>query len=260
MLRKLLKYEFQATARLCLPIFAGYILISTLMALGNKFAGDSFVFMILFLILSLGFFALNTVNSIVPLFINVTRFSKNLLGEEGYLMNTLPVTARQHVISKVIVSSVWYIASAIASVLGAVVMYASNESYANLMKYINIIAKDILKGFKENPLLCVLIILLCFSASICSVLMINASICLGHRSNSGRGIKAVLYFFGMTIAIAIIFALFIDIMDSLDITKDLTGFEAGNLIVGSMLVGSLIIGGIFYWITESTLTKKLNLQ
>ena len=260
MLRKLLKYEFQATARLCLPVFAGYLLISTLMALGNKFAGDSFVFMILFLILTLGFLALNTVINLVPLFINVTRFSKNLLGEEGYLMNTLPVTARQHVISKVIVASVWYIASAIVQVLGTVVMFISEESYEELFEMINMMTNGILDSFKENPLLCVLIILLCFSASICSVLMVNASICLGHRSNSGRGIKAVLYFFGMVIAIAILFAIFIDIMNSLDITKDLTGFEAGNLIVGSLLAGSLILGAIFYWITERTLTKKLNLQ
>ena len=43
----------------------------------------------------------------------LTRFYKGLLGDEGYIMFTLPASVHQHVWSKLIVSAVWFIATGV---------------------------------------------------------------------------------------------------------------------------------------------------
>ena len=95
MLGKLLKYEFRATARLFLPIYAAIAILAGLMlllrALPDDATGVSFLtFMVglLYVVAAFGLF----VTTVVVL---VSRFYKNLLGAEGYLMFTLPVTTGQ---------------------------------------------------------------------------------------------------------------------------------------------------------------------
>lgn len=46
----------------------------------------------------------------------IKRFSKNLLGDEGYLMMTLPVSAKKIVASKIITSVVYLILSNYSSI------------------------------------------------------------------------------------------------------------------------------------------------
>ena len=45
---------------------------------------------------------------IVAFILMLQRFYKNLLGDEGYIMFTLPASVHQHVWSKLIVSAVWF--------------------------------------------------------------------------------------------------------------------------------------------------------
>ena len=56
------------------------------------------------------------------------RFYKNLLGDEGYIMFTLPASVHQHVWSKLIVSAVWFIATGVVVFL-SVFVAAFNVSF-----------------------------------------------------------------------------------------------------------------------------------
>ena len=47
----------------------------------------------------------------------VQRFYKNLLGREGYLMHTLPVTETQLILSKLITSMVWVLCSGLVGIV-----------------------------------------------------------------------------------------------------------------------------------------------
>lgn len=56
-------------------------------------------------------------------FVNtVQRFCRNLLGREGYLMHTLPVTETQLILSKLLTSMVWVLCSGLVGVVCITVM------------------------------------------------------------------------------------------------------------------------------------------
>lgn len=113
MLGKLLKYEFRATARLFLPIYAAIAILAGLMlllqALPSDAAGVSFLTVIVGLIYVVAAFGL-FVTTVVVL---ISRFYKNLLGAEGYLMFTLPVTTGQNILAKLIPAVCWAIGSSL---------------------------------------------------------------------------------------------------------------------------------------------------
>ena len=53
----------------------------------------------------------------------IQRFTRNLLGREGYLMHTLPVTPAQLILSKLISSMVWLLCSILVIALSLGVFF-----------------------------------------------------------------------------------------------------------------------------------------
>lgn len=90
MLGKLLKYELKATSRTFLPIYGALILVALgnrLFRMGNINLGFGLTTAILVgLFVALG---------VLTLMVTIQRFNRNLLGDEGYLMFTLPVGPNQ---------------------------------------------------------------------------------------------------------------------------------------------------------------------
>ena len=88
MLGKLIKYEFNANSRTFLPMYIALILVAAVnrvlrvtMSEANLAFGIS-IMLLVGLFMALG---------IITLVVIIQRFNKNLLGDEGYLMFTLPV-------------------------------------------------------------------------------------------------------------------------------------------------------------------------
>ena len=116
MLTKLLKYEFRATARVMLPLYL--ILLATALGanLSTRGMGDLGTLLVLaFALAILAVFIMSVV-------IMAQRFRQNLLGDEGYLMFTLPVSVHHHLWAKMIVSAVWFAASLLAVILAVQVV------------------------------------------------------------------------------------------------------------------------------------------
>ena len=131
MLKNLLKYEFRATARTYGGIYLALLAAAGLIGFslrGDRAAAQSHVFEIGVTIYSLLVMAL----VIVTIVTVIQRFTKNLLGREGYLMHTLPVTEAQLVGSKLISSAVWLLASAVVGVVSLVVMFCVGTDFTNL--------------------------------------------------------------------------------------------------------------------------------
>ncbi|MEG0332814.1 MAG: hypothetical protein RSA01_01080 [Clostridium sp.] len=115
MLGKLLKYEFKATSRTFLPlylviilvaIFNGFLLNINMIEPSNyQMIG---IIVLIALVIALG---------VVTIVVTVQRFYKNLLGDEGYLMFTIPVSIKSIVLSKGLVATFWAILSGIVSLL-----------------------------------------------------------------------------------------------------------------------------------------------
>ena len=119
MLGKLIKYEFRATAIYFLPIYVVLVLVSGLRyvvsLISQKFSNgfsafSGFSLSAIYLLLALGL-------AITTFIVIIIRFYKNLLGTEGYLMFTLPVSVEQNILAKLIPSVVWFFGSCVLGML-----------------------------------------------------------------------------------------------------------------------------------------------
>ena len=127
MLAKLIKHEFKATARIFLPILGTVLVLTGAAALTVKLGGIlvlpggtgwggpvlGLASGLLCLLTFIAMMAMMTAAVVVT----IQRFYKNLLGDEGYLMFTLPVTPAQHITAKLAVGTVWTLLSLALAVL-----------------------------------------------------------------------------------------------------------------------------------------------
>ena len=123
MLRKLLKHEFRATARIMGPLY----LILLVTAIGANFSArvmdraDSKLLNILGALVVMAFVVAIIGVCFMSFALMLQRFYRNLLRDEGYIMFTLPASVHQQVWSKLIVSAVWYIATGVVVILSFLV-------------------------------------------------------------------------------------------------------------------------------------------
>ena len=127
MLKQLLKYEFKATKRLYFGLYLALALLSVVLGVtfrqehalahSTSFQNLEVILMIVYVTVILAIAVLCFVNT-------VQRFCRNLLGREGYLMHTLPVTETQLILSKLLTSMVWVLCSGLVGVVCITVMVA----------------------------------------------------------------------------------------------------------------------------------------
>lgn len=120
MLKQLLKYEFKATKRLYFGLYLALALLSVVLGVtfrqehalahSTSFQNLEVILMIVYVSVILAIAVLCFVNTI-------QRFYQNLLGREGYLMHTLPVTETQLILSKLITSMVWVLCSGLVGIV-----------------------------------------------------------------------------------------------------------------------------------------------
>lgn len=126
MLGKLIKYEFRATARLFLPIYAAIAILAGLMCLLRALPDSVRGVNLLTFIVGLMYVAVAFGLAVTTVVVLVSRFYKNLLGQEGYLMFTLPVTAGQNILAKLIPALCWTIGSCVLCFLVVIMQNAFN--------------------------------------------------------------------------------------------------------------------------------------
>lgn len=127
MLKQLLKYEFKATKSLYFGLYLALALLSVV--LGVTFRQEhalahSTSFQNLEVILMIVYVSVILAIAVLCFVSTVQRFYKNLLGREGYLMHTLPVTETQLILSKLITSMVWVLCSGLVGIVCITVMVA----------------------------------------------------------------------------------------------------------------------------------------
>lgn len=125
MLKQLLKYEFKATKSLDFGLYLALALLSVVLGVSfrqenarvdnTNFGRLEVILMVLYLSVIFAIAVLCFVST-------VQRFYKNLLGREGYLMHTLPVTETQLILSKLITSMVWVLCSGLVGIVCITVM------------------------------------------------------------------------------------------------------------------------------------------
>lgn len=112
MLGKLIKHEFRATGRILLPALAVLLVLTVMAGFSIKSLEMSSVpelLEIIFVIILMAFVIGIIAVWVMTVWLMISRFYNNLLGDEGYLMLTLPASVHSHIWAKIIVSLIWFL-------------------------------------------------------------------------------------------------------------------------------------------------------
>jgi len=283
MLTKLIKHELRATAKTFLWLYIAFAAI----ALVNMFIGPwsrlaptnnpavwqvaapSAVQVILVILYFLAVVAI----AVVTLVIVIQRFYRNLLGDEGYLMMTLPVSREQHVLAKGIVALIWNLCTTVLIILSVLLFVSAAGSYANLAERFQ---KSFIDAGAPVGQWILWIALLLIVSTIAGILMLYAAMAWGPnliRNRVGGSILAfiILYVASQFVSLAIMFGAgqMFDIVNitaglsATDATGGYYGSEVLNQIINSvsviLLIAYAVIAVACWFLTRYMLNKKLNM-
>jgi hypothetical protein len=206
MLGKLFKYEFRATGRILLPIYGAVVVMGIISSIFLKVQPDlrwDNKFLMLASILSMVlFFGLIVASVGLSFVISIYRYKKNLLGDEGYLMNTLPVSVWQNVAAKLTAATLFQIIGVIVACIAGFLFFVvgSNISSGEFFAALNRMAEFFASNVDGSVWL--IIIEMCFAALFSMTalnMMIYASMSVGHSMTAHKVMNSVLVYIGFYI-------------------------------------------------------------
>lgn len=268
MLGKLIKYEIKSVARYFVPLYGLILSISMMLGLtsGRFFTdyangmGETIFFATLVAILVSVYIAL-TVMTIIMI---VTRFNRNLLGDEGYLMMTLPVKVESIIHSKWISAMVWITLSSVVSIVGflfILIRQLSTDTFIILFQRMG----ELLSEVSSLGILLILVNL--FFAFIHSIFTIYTSLSIAHLApfNKHRTIWAVVIYVVLGNIVAVISNKMLNALNPGFIQNEFYGgsvefWNLFNRFLGTSLLLQLVLTCIFFYSTYYILSKKLNLE
>ena len=262
---KLLKYEWKACARTCLPMYGALLLmaiVNHIMYSGGRAQVlngiPSTLVMMLYFGILVAVFVVTTV-------ILVQRFYKNLLGSEGYLMFTLPVTVSQHILSKTVIATGMTLLGGIAAMLSIGIVSGGFKVFAGL--------GNTVKAFVKEPVAIVFaleLLLLAVLVIAGIALFVYLCIALGHLAKKHRLLMAVVWYFVLSTALQ--FAMLIVMMGAGNVVPEsfvavmrtmwngITPEGAMHLILLCGSAAALIGDAVYFFATRWILAHKLNLE
>ena len=272
MLSKLIKHEFRATSRIMWPVFLGMLALTALMRFSQLLLNGGHIPWLLQLIgvlLVIGFVMGLGALGLAPLVLSAVRWRDHVLKDEGYLTLTLPVSLHQLLISKLIVSAVWYAAAFIVGLLSLLIAVSGWSTF----QYVPDFFSDFFTVFfqmdaalRGHALLILLELLgnFVFAVSAAS-LVVYAAYSIGYSFNKHKELWTViliLVFFELAqfTAIAMI-GVFINANPDTWIALDAVNVPKGiELLLLWGMFGELIFCAAGYAVTWYFTTKKLNLE
>lgn len=261
---KLLKYEWKACARICLPLYVVVLLVALINRLLYSDAASGLLFGIPAVITTLLYGAVLVALFVMTMVILVQRFYKNLLGSEGYLMFTLPVSVSQHILSKGLIAVAMSVLSFVAALISIDLLshdMSVGQGFVSLLRNLSAHPSDIavmLEGvlwFVLTALACVMFIYLC--------------IALGHLAKKHRLLMAFVWYFVLSTAVQVFGVLVL--MGSVNektaagaysVLAFLDGMGAAGLhvIMLTLCLVSAAAGAVCFAGTRYILVHKLNLE
>lgn len=201
------------------------------------------------------------------------RFYKSIYTDEGYLTNTLPVTPRQIVLSKLFVSSIWTFITVIVIFISIfTLIFVSVFSYSDInvfyrlsdsWKEIKVIVDYELgyDGFKLTVYM-ILSILYTVISTFFSILMLFSAISLGQLFTRHKVAGAVGWYIGEFMIVQFTLSVLQSIPVLLNINN--TNYRDFASFFDPMFYGSIILTlvcsfGLFF-LTEYMMKRKLNLD
>lgn len=277
MLGKLIKYDFRCCIRKFGPLWIGLAALAMIngFTIGHVLENDKITGFASFLLGGLPIILLFSLAAAIAAAVLVfvcQRFYTGLLGDEGYLMFTLPVTNAEHIASKLLVAFfLELITMAVAAVSGVLFVLVYRASL--LREAIDAAVRYFREYGAEIPGNAWLVLaetaLLSLAAMLVSSLHIYLAIALGHLARKNRALWSVGAYIAINIVVSTVGAKFVQIIASLSTPDFLFYFDELGVhgqvntaawVISVGLVSVLVQGAIYFFGTKYILDKKLNLE
>ena len=250
MLRKLLKHEFRATARIMLPLYL--VLLVTAVGANITTQGLS----------NSSYQILRLLGALLAMAFGIAII--------GVCVMSLPVNLHQQVWSKLIVSAVWFAATFLAVVLAALMVSFNVGSLTAFFRGIGELLEQLTAYYALNgAAMAVEFVALSFFGCCAMCLHFYAALAVGHSFPTHKMAWSVLWFFVFSFATQFLFGAAMVVLDETGLaewmfrTVDawvLTPMAQMHLAFGMMIVLCIVYGAIFYGVTVAFLKRRLNLE
>ena len=284
MLRKLMKYEIKATGRTFLLMFSAILVLSVInrLLMSDSMSyitnSDNFVMPLIF-----GFMMFLYVIAIVGtilavMILMVMRFYKNLLGDEGYLSFSLPVKTWQHLVSKMLVGSMWLVSGIITTLISVFIMLSHpdilSELWLMLDNFFNKFLPDIAPyldyrfGIFVTEFLIALLICV-----VSAFLPLFTAIMIGQLWQKHRVLGAVIAYLGMGFVSQIVNSIATNSFISSDPTRILfyhdyyaveeffsALYSTANGGLLTFIIITLVFNAAYFFIANHLMKNRLNLE
>lgn len=267
MLGKLIGYETKAFGRIMLPLYGAMLAFALFTGLSIRFLPEDIMQGLPGVLIFMLYTFLMLAIIIMTCVLSVTRFYKNLLGEEGYLMFSLPTDTATLIASKVISVVIWSTLSAIVAVLSialSVLGAGGIEPFRDIIEFMSY--PEIVERLPSVLGVTTMTVLIIIIGTAASIVRIYAGIAIGHQFNSHRilfSILALVAFnvIGTTLS-SILGSLgyYSGVFDSLSRIFDADTLQGLYLAQAGMIVLALVQVVFFGLLTWVLLDRKLNLE
>ena len=258
MLFKLLKYDFRSMWKTFSLVWAACLAL----ALVNRFTlplegevnvvigqGDG----ILAFVTALAFFGVLMAMFVAVMIFVIQRFYKGLLGDEGYLMNTLPVQSWQLVLSKLVCAVFVSIASMIIVFLAFLVLVPIRWKMVFSLAFI----QELWQGLVGNPGALLYLFEMCVMVALglaMLILMVYLAMAVGQMF-SHRIVMSVAAFFALDVLVT----MYINLVDRLGVVDMVSRLgEHGGLWTANAMI--LLPAAVLFLATSWLLKHRLNLE
>ncbi|MDR2932029.1 MAG: hypothetical protein LBV27_02875 [Oscillospiraceae bacterium] len=276
MLGKLMKYEIKATSRTFLLLYIAVLFLAIVNRIFYSFDFiDRFSSFNVLMNMMVSLFTFFYILMIIALFVAVTivviqRFYKNLFGDEGYLMFTLPVKSWQLIVSKMLVAAFWQFISIIVTIISILIMLSQPAVLSAMGYALGEMAEAFATvGFSFQSIIIEIILALVLSL-IFFALPLYACIAIGQLWKKHRVLGAFLAYFGMNFAVqtitsAIIGGISVPFLYKIDSLTTAQSFESAfipyfhTIMLIALGISVLLYVGYFF-ITKYIIDRKLDLE
>ena len=277
MLGKLIKHELRGSGRTMLPFILVSLFLSVMAGLSMRamehqqdYSWFSILFGIVIFLLVAGLMAVCIMSVVVV----INRFRQNLLGDEGYLMFTLPVSVDQHLWSKLIVSAIWFAATALTCMLAVMLMLLCNINNFEIdWSEVGYVMGELGRMMREFGILhivgyCLELLAMFFVGACVSCLTFYCAMAIGYSFSNRKVLLSILAFFGIDILFSILQSSLIMLLNAIPgVERFLENLDLSRVnAAGSMHIVLLcwvlylaIHAAVLYIPTRLLLKKKLNL-
>lgn len=260
---KLLKYELIASGKILLPIYAVLAAMCMLLSISGfqwdissiDAANTSILFFVM-----MTFFIVIFVASIATFIIVMQRYYICTVGDEAYLINTLPVTSGQIILSRILSSLIWYAGLTVASVIPMVILFRT------VLDMMWMYCTEVV-GYSPVRFVVVLAVF-CFSSILYQLVHYYLSVVIGQAMSDTHKKSAVAAtYIIISMLISFVWGIISSIVSMLSFVKyDFTQDSASDMlsvltdIYGMMFVLMMIFSVAGYFVAAYILKKKLNMS